>query len=139
MKIAIQIGGLAGAEPGSDAVDPLRDPDELNEHRLRTAGDFYLKRSERHVHHPTDHPDSDANRRFTDVALQLQLGILPKRRFRLDLDHCACVGLGGPRIAAQDCHGLPHRQVIGLGAEAVGLDYGCDHIAGPFSSGRRVE
>jgi Bacterial regulatory proteins, luxR family len=78
--------------------------DELNEHRLRTVGDFYLKRSEQHVHHSADYPGSDANRRLTDVALQLRLGILPKRRLRLDLDHCACVGPGGPRIAA---HGLP--------------------------------
>ena len=80
--------------------DPLPDPDELNEHWFPTPGDFYLKRSE-HVHHSADHPGSDANRRLTDVALQLQLGILPKRRFRLDLDHCAGVGLGRPRIAAQ--------------------------------------
>src|SRR5260370_12405351 len=80
--------------------DPSPDPDALNEHWFRTPGDFDLKRSE-HVHHSADHPGSDANRCLTDVALQLQLGILPKRRFRLDLDHCACVGLGGPRIAAQ--------------------------------------
>ncbi len=39
----IQIGSSAGAEPGFHAVDRLLGPDELNEHRPRTAGDFYLK------------------------------------------------------------------------------------------------
>ena len=75
---------------------------------MAMAGDFYLKRSERHVHDSADHPCSDANRRVTDVAVQRQLGILPKRRSRLDIDHCACVGVGGPRLGAQESSSTGH-------------------------------
>lgn len=111
--------------------DPLPDPAALNEHWFRTPGDFYLKRSEQHVHHSADHPGSDANRRLTDVAVQFQLGILPKRRFRLDLDHCVGVGLGGPRIAAQGSEGGEARKIRIRGTCANG----CRRCSRPSKSG----
>ena len=52
-----------------------------------------------HVNYSSDRVGTVVGRRITDVAVQLRVGLLPKRRLRSGGCDCAYFGIDGPGLA----------------------------------------